>query len=253
MGQARTGQTRTRGFRPRAAAGLAALALAVAGPALAQQGSGGSDRAGGRERVAEGLLARRGDGEFAPVRFDPAAAPLGLRQNNYVALKRPGGSGAWPGQTGADPRGYARFDDPAYAIRGFVELMRVYHDRYGARSALDIFRRYAPAGDCSGAPSAPAPERREGGGCPENEAQAPVAAVRAARAVGLRPEDDLGLFGRGGRVAHPERLRAVLDAVVSQEIGPPYCPQPPRGEAWLGCRVEDGLFRRALELLDRPG
>ena len=85
------------------------------------------------------------------------------------------------------------------------------------------------------------------------EAQAPVNASRAARAVGLRPEDDLGLFGPGGRVAHPERLRAVLDAVVSQEIGPPHCPQPPRGEAWLGCRVEDGLFRRALELLDRPG
>jgi len=249
------GQARTRGLRPRAAAGLAALALATAGPVLAQ-GNGGPDRAGGRERVAEGLLARQagGGGEaFAPVRLDPTSAPPGLRHNNYVLLKRPGREGAWPGQTGADPRGYARFDDPAYAIRGFVELMRVYHDRYGARSALDIFRRYSPAGDCSGAPSAPAPERREGGDCPENEAQAPVNASRAARAVGLRPEDDLGLFGPGGRVAHPERLRAVLEAVVSQEIGPPYCPQPPRGEAWLGCRVEDGLFRRALELLDRPG
>ncbi len=50
-----------------------------------------------------------------------------------------------------------------------------------------------------------------------------------------------------------ERLRALLDAVVTQELGPGACPQPPRGESWIGCRVDDGLYARAVELLDRRG
>jgi len=91
------------------------------------------------------------------------------------------------------------------------------------------------------------------GGCPENEAAAPVTAARAAGAVGLRPTDDLDLFGPGGRIDHPDRLRALLDAVVTQELGPSACPQPPRGESWIGCRVDDAVFNRAVELLGRRG
>src|SRR3712207_7716122 len=98
--------------------------------------------------------------------------------------------------------------------------MRQYHDRHELRSAAAILRRYSPAGDCPGAPSVPASERREGGGCPENETTPPVTAVRAARAVGLKPTDDLALFGPDGRINHPDRLRVLLDAVVTQELGP---------------------------------
>ncbi|MGG5818893.1 hypothetical protein [Falsiroseomonas sp. HW251] len=110
--------------------------------------------------------------------------------------------------------------------------------------------RYSPPGDCSGAPSVPARDRREGGGCPENEATPPVSAVRAARAAGLQPTDSLDLFGADGRITHPDRLRALLDAVVTQEIGPPHCPQPPRNESWIGCHVDDAVFARAVRLLE---
>jgi hypothetical protein len=209
-------------------------------PAYAQQSGAPAPSA----RVAEGLLARQdGASELAPVRFEPRSAPLPLRYNNYAAIKRPGRD-TWEGQTGTGTYGYARFDDPAYAIAGFIDLMRTYHVHYKARSALDIFRRYAPPADCTGAPSGTEP------GCPENEVQPRIYAARAAAAAGLRPSDDLQLFGPDGSINH-DRMRAVLDAVVSQEIGPPYCPQPPRGQKWLGCRVSDDLYRRATELAAR--
>jgi hypothetical protein len=214
---------------------------------------GDTARPSGQQQVATGLLARQGDGTFRPVVFDAESAPFGLRSNNWVGLKGPNLDGRWPGQTGANPQGFARFDDPAYAIRAFMEIVRGYHDRQNARSAADILSRYSPSGDCSGAPSVPPAERREGGGCPENEATAPVTAVRAARAVGLQPTDDLQLFDPGGRINHPDRLRALLDAVVTQEVGASHCPQPPRGESWIGCRVDDGLYARAIELLERRG
>jgi hypothetical protein len=174
-----------------------------------------------------------------------------LRNKNWVGLKGPNLDGRWPGQTAANAQGFARFDDPAYAIRAFMELLRGYQDRYNACSAADILGRYAPAGDCSGAPSVPAGERREGGGCPENQTTPPVSAIRAAQAVGLRPTDDLDLFGAGGRINHPTRLRALIDAIVTQEVGASHCPQPPRGESWIGCRVDDALYGRAVELLDQ--
>lgn len=207
----------------------------------------------GEQQTASGLLARQGEGSFNPVTFDPGKAPFGLRNNNWVGLKGPNLDGKWPGQTGANTHGFARFDDPAYAIRGFIELIRHYQDRHNARSAMDILKRYSPAGDCSGAPSLPASERREGGGCAENQKSASVTAVRVARAVGLQPTDSLDLFGPDGQISHPDRLRALLDAVVTQEVGARHCPQPPRGETWIGCRVDDGLYGRAVELLGRRG
>ena len=239
-----------------AAATAAALALlSAAGAASAQPGAAApaQQQQRGEQRTVEGLLARRSDGSYAPARFDPAAAPPGLRSNNWVGIKGPNLQGRWPGQTGASEQGFARFDDPAASVRAFVELVRQLQERHGARSAADILRRYSPPGDCSGAPSLPPGERREGGGCPENETTPPVTAVRAARAVGLKPTDDLGLFGPGGRLDQPDRLRALLDAVVTQELGPGACPQPPRGESWIGCRVDDAVFDRAVEALGRRG
>ena len=228
-----------------------ALALIVLVPdaALAQ---GDTTRPSAQQQVATGLLARQSDGTFRSVAFDPQSAPFGLRSNNWVGLKGPNLEGRWPGQTGANSQGFAHFDDPAYAIRAFMEIVRGYQD-HNARSAADILGRYSPPGDCSGAPSVPPAERREGGGCPENEATAPVTAVRAARAVGLQPTDDLELFGPDGRMRHPDRLRALIDAVVTQEVGASHCPQPPRGESWIGCHVDDGLYARAIELLERRG
>ena len=224
--------------------------LFSAGAALAQPDAA---PANGEGRKTGGLLARQSDGSFGPVTFDPDRAPFALRSNNWVAIKGPNLSGTWPGQTGATSLGFARFEEPAYAVRGFIELMRIYHDRHDARSAKAILARYSPAGDCSGAPSVPPGQRREGGGCVENQTTPPVSAVRAAGAVGLRPTDDLDLFGPDGRINHPDRLRALLDAVVTQEVGPSHCPQPPRGESWIGCRVDDAVYNRAVELLDRRG
>ena len=235
------------------AATVALALLCTAGVASAQRAPATTPTQRGEERVAEGLLARQGENSFGPVKFDPGAAPFGLRNNNWVGIKGPNLDGKWPGQTGANAHGFARFEDPAYSIRSFVELIRLYQDRYNARSAADILKRYSPAGDCSGAPSIPASERREGGGCPENANSAPVTAVRVARAVGLKPTDDLDLFGPDGQLNHPDRLRALLDAVVTQELGPSHCPQPPRGESWIGCRVDDGLYNHAVELLGRRG
>jgi hypothetical protein len=236
-----------RSFPHAARAAAVALALFSAGAASAQRDAAAPRR--GEQRTAEGLLARGGKGSFGPVKFDAGDAPFGLRNNNWVSLKGPNLDGRWPGQTGANPHGFAHFDDPAYAIRGFVELIRLYQDKHNARSAAAIMKRYSPPGDCSGAPSIPASERRDGGGCPENESTPPVTAVRVARAVGLKPTDSLDLFGPNGQINHPDRLRVLLDAIVTQEIGPSHCPQPPRGESWIGCRVDDGLFNRAVELL----
>ncbi|MBD0273606.1 MAG: hypothetical protein ICV73_16975 [Acetobacteraceae bacterium] len=225
----------------RAAAVAAALALSAAGAALAQ----------GDQRTVDGLLARTGEGSFGPAKVDAKDAPFGVRNNNWVGIKGPNLDGKWPGQTGANANGFARFEDPAASVRAFVELIRLYDDKHKARSAAGIMKRYSPPGDCSGAPSVPPGERREGGGCPENETTPPVSAVRAARAVGLKPTDDLALFGPDGQINHPDRLRALLDAVVTQELGPSACPQPPRGESWIGCRVDDAVFNRAMELLER--
>ena len=223
------------------------LTLFAAGSALAQP-----DAAAPRpeQHAAEGLSARQGEGSFGPVTYDPGAAPFGLRNNNWVAIKGPNLSGRWPGQTGANTHGFARFDDPAYSISSFIALVRIYQDEHNLRSAKDILARYSPAGDCSGAPSLPASKRREGGGCVENQRSAPVTTVRAAKAVGLQASDDLDLFGANGQINHPDRLRALIDAVVTQEVGPSHCPQPPRGELWIGCHADDGVYNRAVELLN---
>ncbi len=226
------------------------LAASLLAPAVAfAQGDAAATR--NAPRAADGLLARQGDGSFAPMSFDPAGAPFGLRNNNWFGLKGPNISGRWPGQTGATALGFARFDDPAHSVRAFIELMRGYQERHDARSAAEILARYSPPGDCSGAPSIPASERREGGGCPENSTTPPVTAVRVARAVGLQPTDDLDLFGPDRRIQHPDRLRALMDGIATQEIGPSHCPQPPRGESWIGCRVDDGVYGRAVALLER--
>ncbi|WP_156964141.1 hypothetical protein [Muricoccus aerilatus] len=205
------------------------------------------------QHTTSGLSARQASGTFEPLAFDRASAPFGLRNNNWVAIKGPNLHGRWPGQTGATPLSFARFADPAYSIRSFIELMRTYQERHNARSAVDILKRYSPAGDCSGAPSLPASRRREGGGCVENLSTPPVTAVRVARAVGLQPNDSLDLFGPNGEIEHPDRLRALIDGVVTQEIGPSHCPQPPRGESWIGCRVNDDVYNRAVELLNQHG
>jgi len=230
----------------------AAVALTVfsASTALAQ-----SDTATGREeqQTANGLLSRQGESSFEPVAFDPDRAPFALRNNNWVAIKGPNLNGKWPGQTSANTHGFARFDDPAYSIRSFIELVRIYQECHNARSAMAILTRYSPAGDCSGAPSVPPNERREGGGCTENQTVAPITASRVARAVGLQPTDNLDLFGSDGQIKHPDRLRALIDAVVTQEVGASHCPQPPRGESWIGCRVDDVVYNRAIELLDSSG
>lgn len=223
-----------------------ALALFTASSAFAQPNAA---MPGNEPHAVSGLLARQGKGSFEPVKFDPSKAPFELRTNNWVGIKAPNLTGKWPGQTGTDTRGFAKFDDPVYAISGFIDLMRFYQERYNAHSAKDILARYSPAGDCSGAPSLPPDKRREGGGCVENQASAPVTAVRAAQAVGLQPSDNLDLFGPKGQINHPDRLRALIDAVVTQEVGVPYCPQPPRGESWIGCRTDDALYNRAVELL----
>lgn len=236
-------------FRAAALAAAVVSAFLSAGAAFAQRDAG-TAAVRGEQRTAEGLLARNGEGSFAPVSYDAGDAPFGLRYNNWVSLKGPNIEGRWPGQTGANPQGFARFDDPGFAVRGFIELIRFYQERHNARSAAQILGRYSPAGDCSGAPSIPASERRDGGGCPENQTIAPVTAVRAARAVGLRPSDDMQIFGPDGRINHPDRLRALLDAVVTQELGAKHCPQPPRGEDWIGCRVDDGMFNRAVSLFE---
>jgi len=88
--------------------------LCAAGVAAAQRGPATTPPQRGEERVAEGLLARQGENSFGPVKFDPGAAPFGLRNNNWVGIKGPNLDGKWPGQTGANRHGFARFEDPAY-------------------------------------------------------------------------------------------------------------------------------------------
>jgi hypothetical protein len=115
-------------------AAIMALTLLSASAALAQQDRAQQDAAmpGAQqqtagERTARGLLARQGENEFGPVAFEPGKAPFALRNNNWVAIKGPNIKGEWPGQTGANRHGFARFYDPAYSISSFIRLMRIYH------------------------------------------------------------------------------------------------------------------------------
>lgn len=236
-------------FQP-AHATVAVLTLFSASPASAQANAA---MPYAEQHTADGLLARQGNGSFGPVTFDSNKAPFALRNNNWVGMKGPNLKRKWPGQTGATPLGFARFDDPTYGISSFIALMRIYQEHDNARSAVAILKRYSPAGDCSGAPSLPPSKRRIGGGCMENQITPPMTAMQVAHAVELRPTDDLDLFGPGGRINHPDRLRVLIDAVVSQEVGVDHCPVPPHGENWIGCRVDDRLYNRAVELLDQQG
>ena len=229
---------------------IGALTLVCATTAIAQSKAAMPHA---EQQTADGLLARQSDGSFGPVTFDPSKAPFAFRNNNWVGIKGPNLKHKWPGQMGATPVGFARFADPAYSISSFIALMRSYRDHDNARSATDIFKHYSPAGDCSGAPSLPPSRRRIGGGCVENQITPPATAMKVAHAVDLQPTDDLDLFGADGRISHPDRLRILIDAVVSQEVGVAHCPEPPHGESWIGCRVDDGLYNRAVELLSRRG
>ncbi len=101
-----------------------ALAFLSAGAASAQRAAAAPQP--GEQRTAEGLQARQGEGSSGPVKFDAGDAVFGLRNNSWVGIKGPNLDGRWPGQTGANPHGFARFDDPAYAVRSFVELIRLY-------------------------------------------------------------------------------------------------------------------------------
>ncbi len=98
-----------------------ALAFLSAGAASAQRAAAAPQP--GEQRTAEGLQARQGEGSSGPVKFDAGDAVFGLRNNNWVGIKGPNLDGRWPGQTGANPHGFARFDDPAYAVRSFVGLI----------------------------------------------------------------------------------------------------------------------------------
>ena len=229
-------------------AAVAALTLVSASAALGQSKTAIPHA---EQQTADGLLTRQGNGSFEPVTFDPSTAPFALRNNNWVGIKGPNLKHKWPGQTGATAVGFARFDDPAYSISSFIALMRSYREHDNARSAADILKHYSPAGDCSGAPSLPPSKRRIGGGCVENQTTPPATVMQVAHAVDLRPTDDLDLFGPDGRINHPDRLRVLIDAIVSQEVGVSHCPAPPRGESWIGCRVDDGLYNRAVELSGR--
>lgn len=231
-------------------AAVAALTLFSANASLAQANAPVSHV---KQHTIDGLSARRSDGSFRPVTFDPSKAPFAFRNNNWVGMKGPNLKHRWPGQIGATPLGFARFEDPAYGVSSFIALMQIYQEHDNVRSAVDILKRYSPAGDCSGAPSLPPTKRRIGGGCMENQITPPATAMQVARTVELQPTDDLDLFGPEGRINHPDRLRVLIDAVISQEVGVGYCPQPPRGESWIGCRVDNGLYNRAVELLGRRG
>ena len=113
-----------RSFPHAARAAAVALAFFSASAASAQRDAVAPKR--GEERVAEGLLARQGEGSFGPVKFDAGGAVFGLRNNNWVAIKGPNLEGKWPGQTGANSQNFARFEDPAYSVRSFIELVRYY-------------------------------------------------------------------------------------------------------------------------------
>ena len=200
------------------------------------------------QHAVDGLLARQDDGSYKPVTFDPGQAPFALRNNNWVGMKGPNLRRKWPGQIGVNPVGFARFDDPAYSISSLIELMRIYQNRDNVRSAAAILKHYSPAGDCSGAPSVPPSKRRIGGGCVENQITPPATAIQIAHAVDLQPTDDLDLFSPDGQISHPDWLRALVNAIVTQEVGKSHCPQAPHGENWIGCKVDDGLYNRAVEL-----
>ena len=77
------------------------------------------------------------------MEFEPGNAPFALRNNNWVAIKGPNITGEWPGQTGANRHGFARFDDPAYSISSFIELKPICHDGHNAKSAAEILGLFA--------------------------------------------------------------------------------------------------------------
>ena len=70
------------------------------------------------------------------------------RNKNPLNVKQVSGSG-WKGSVGADARGHAVFEDPAYGIRA---AMRCFHSKYrnGKRTIKAIVFDWAPADDTEG-------------------------------------------------------------------------------------------------------
>ena len=112
----RTAAASSSGSCHRCAAALASALFFSASTASAQGGG----------QTAIGLLARQTDGSHGPVAYDLDKTPFGLRANNWVGLKGPNLRGRWPGQTGANAQHFTSFEDPAYAIRAFIDLVRQY-------------------------------------------------------------------------------------------------------------------------------
>lgn len=166
-----------------------------------------------------GLL--RGDGAAAvavdtSTRQARSALPLCARHLNFWCLKTPGND-RWLGQTGQDGKNHAIFDDPEFGARAFFRLMRTYRFRHGLTTTNQILGRFAPASDCIGSLARdPAT-----GTCPRGENPTWVYARNIAAALGLGPDDPIGLFLDETTVNRAVALE-LARAMARFELGPDY-------------------------------
>ena len=92
--------------------------------------------------------------------------------------------------------------------------MRTYWFKHGLRSANDIFGRYAPASDCIGSVD----RVPNTGRCPNGENPTWLYARRVAGQLGLKPDQNIGLFS-GPNTVDMEVARVLAQAVSSFELG----------------------------------
>lgn len=185
------------------------------------------------------LLRTDGDDLVAVDMSTPAtrrALPLCARHMNFWCLKTPGPV-YWLGQTGQDARNHAIFAEAQYGARAFFRLMHTYRFRHGLTTSNEIFGRYAPASDCIGS----VPRNPATGACPRGENPTWIYARNIASALGLEPDDPIGLF-----ISETEIDRRVAvelaRGVVAFELG--------RGFTVSDDLIDAGLLLTGFSILD---
>ena len=75
-----------------------------------------------------------------------AAAPRGIRNNNFGNLQALPRGQMWDGQTGVDPAGYAVFATPEAGMKAAQTNLNTYATKHGINTVAGVISRWAPQG-----------------------------------------------------------------------------------------------------------
>lgn len=134
------------------------------------------------------FLQKVGDSRDPDSLLSDMNASVGIRNNNPGNLR---GDDKWQGKTGADDKGYVKFDTPQSGIRALAVNLINQQEKHGLNTVTDIINKYAPAGD-------------------NNDTEAYISHV--SEMLGVAPDKKLNLKNQ-------ELLTGLVGAVIHHENG----------------------------------